>query len=93
VVELQFVQIFLPYSFRLIGPTKQGNIHPRCVKIGLRLNTHKILAAKKYWWQKILAATKYWLHQKNIGAYKILASTKYSGRQNDGVNKILALTK
>ena len=29
VVELEFFQIFLPYSFRLIGPlTKQGLIHP-----------------------------------------------------------------
>jgi hypothetical protein len=29
VVELDFFQIFLLYSFRLIGPqTKQGNMHP-----------------------------------------------------------------
>ncbi len=34
-VELDFF-IFLPYSFRLIGPqTKQGYIHPWSVKIGL----------------------------------------------------------
>jgi hypothetical protein len=27
-VELEFFEIFLPYSFRLIGPqTKQGNMH------------------------------------------------------------------
>jgi hypothetical protein len=31
-----FLQIFLPYSFRLIGPqTKQGYIHPLSVKVGL----------------------------------------------------------
>ncbi len=35
-VELDFFQIVLPYSFRLIGPqTKQGYIHPWSVKIGL----------------------------------------------------------
>jgi hypothetical protein len=38
VVELDFFEIFLPYSFRLIGPqTKQGNMHPCSAKIGLRL--------------------------------------------------------
>ncbi len=37
VVELDFFQIVLPYSFRLIGPqTKQGNMHPWWVKIGLK---------------------------------------------------------
>jgi hypothetical protein len=36
-VELDFFLIFLPYSFRLIGPqTRQGYIHPWSVKIGLR---------------------------------------------------------
>jgi hypothetical protein len=35
-VELDFLEIFLPYSFRLIGPqTKQVNIHPCSAKIGL----------------------------------------------------------
>jgi hypothetical protein len=29
-VELEFLEIFLLYSFRHIGPqTKQGNMHPR----------------------------------------------------------------
>jgi hypothetical protein len=37
VVELEFFQIFLPYSFRLIGSqTKQGNMHPWSVKTGLK---------------------------------------------------------
>ena len=36
VVELNFFQIFLPYSFRLIGPqTKHSQIQPWWVKIGL----------------------------------------------------------
>jgi len=35
VIELEIFQIFLPYSFRLIGSqTKQGNMHPWWVKIG-----------------------------------------------------------
>jgi hypothetical protein len=35
-VELDFFEIFLPYSFRLIGPqTKQVNMHPCSPKIGL----------------------------------------------------------
>ncbi len=39
-----FFQIFLPYSFRLIGPqTKQGYIHPWSVKIGLISNLVKKL--------------------------------------------------
>jgi hypothetical protein len=39
VVETEFFRIFLPYSFRLIGPqTKQGNMHPWSVKIGLRIS-------------------------------------------------------
>jgi len=38
VVELDFYQIFLPYTFRLIGPqTKHSQIQPWWVKIGLRL--------------------------------------------------------
>ncbi len=37
VEELEFFEIFLPYSFRLIGPqTKQGNMHPWSAKIGLK---------------------------------------------------------
>ncbi len=37
-VELDFFQIFLPYSFRLIGPqTKQGCMHPCSAEIGLNL--------------------------------------------------------
>ncbi len=36
-VELDFFQIFLPYSFRLIGPqTKHSQIQPWWVKIGLK---------------------------------------------------------
>jgi hypothetical protein len=43
VVELEVLQIFLPYSFRLIGPqTKQGNMHPWSVKIGLRHHDHVV---------------------------------------------------
>jgi hypothetical protein len=39
VVELEFFQIFLPYSFRLIGPqTKQGCMHPCTAEIGLILH-------------------------------------------------------
>jgi hypothetical protein len=38
-VEIEFFRIFLPYSFRLIGPqTKKGNMHPWSVKIGLRIS-------------------------------------------------------
>ncbi len=37
-VELDFFSNFLPYSFRLIGAqTKQSQIHPWWVKIGLKL--------------------------------------------------------
>jgi hypothetical protein len=36
VVEIEFFEIFLRYSFRLIGPqTKQGNMHPCSAKTGL----------------------------------------------------------
>ncbi len=35
-MELEFVQIFLCYGFRLIGPqTKQGCMHPCSAEIGL----------------------------------------------------------
>jgi hypothetical protein len=38
VVELEFLLLFLPYSFKLIGPqTKQGNMHPCSAKIGLKV--------------------------------------------------------
>ncbi len=44
VVELDFFQLFLLYSFRLIGPqTKQGYIHPWSVKIGLKLFRARIV--------------------------------------------------
>ncbi len=37
-VELEFFQIFLPYSFRLIGPqTKQGCMPPCSAEIGLEV--------------------------------------------------------
>ncbi len=37
VVELEFFEFFLPYSFRLFGlQTKQGNIHPFSAEIGLK---------------------------------------------------------
>jgi hypothetical protein len=47
VVLLEFFEICLPYSFRLIGPqTKQGNMHPCSAKIGLRLR--KIFYSETY---------------------------------------------
>ncbi len=47
----------------------------------LNLNTDKILAATKYWWQQ------------NAGAGKMFGSTKKFVSTNVGVDKIFALTK
>ena len=44
VIKKDFFEIFLPYSFRLIGPqTKQVNMHPCSAKIGLM---HAYLGAR-----------------------------------------------
>jgi hypothetical protein len=51
VVELDFFQIFLPYSFRLIGPqTKHSQIQPWWVKIGLKVHKHEIIL--NFFWPK-----------------------------------------